>query len=162
LSKLRLGAYEPIKILFLPERLADAAQQLVGLTRGRPFELTHQLRERDMGTPKHMDVIRHDNTCMQAAEPTSSRRLQLASYQSGNVRLPQVEQSSSSIIQQSIQSDESLTRTEVLTKEGTATWQACSEPPTNKYGQSWSVPMRQPATMASHSHLVCWCRQRLK
>jgi hypothetical protein len=61
LLALRCAAHKPIKVLFLPERLADAAQQFVRPTGGRSLGTMHQLREPDMGRPKHMYVIGHDD-----------------------------------------------------------------------------------------------------
>ena len=57
LLELSRAAHKPIKVLFLPERLADAAQQFVRPTGGRPLGPMHQLREPDMGRPKHVYVI---------------------------------------------------------------------------------------------------------
>jgi len=51
------AAHKPIKVFFLPERLADAAQQFVRPTGGWSLGTMHQLREPDMGRPKHMYVI---------------------------------------------------------------------------------------------------------
>ncbi len=99
LLELRCAAHKPIKVLFLPERLADADQQFVRLTGGLSLGTMHQLRE-------HMYVIGHDDIGVKRTETLSHKRLQMISYDPGDLVLPKVDRSHSSAVQQPIQCDE--------------------------------------------------------
>lgn len=61
-----------VEVLLLPERFAAPAQQLVGMTRGRPLHLAHQIWEPDVRRPKHVYMIRHNCISVKRTELVGS------------------------------------------------------------------------------------------
>ena len=150
LQELSVATHKPIKVLFLPERLADTAQQFLGPTGGRSLGPVHQLRELDVGRPKYVYVIGHNDICIQGTETLGHERLQMISYDPGDLVLPQVDRSYSSGVQQPIQCDKGRTAGEMFRQEGAFLRQASPEPPSDKHWGIGDVPVRQTTTIGVH------------
>ena len=67
--KLRIVAHQSIIALVLPEGLASEPQHSVALPGSEPFERLHHLGNFLPWSHQEMNVVRHDDKCVEAIAP---------------------------------------------------------------------------------------------
>ena len=113
-EKFFLLSNRPIKVFLLQEWLARSAQMPVSLTRDGPFYAANEISKGNIGCPEHVNMIGHHDIGMGYAEPTTNDLAQLMDYQTGDVRLRQINRFAPCSVQQPVPDNESLAGCEMF------------------------------------------------
>src|SRR5580692_7710603 len=150
-AKLVIVPHHPIEILFLPEPLTAPLQYPVGHKSRRSIDPSNKLRDRQNRRAQQVDMIGHNHEGMQSTDPTSVDLSQLLLYDARDLRLPQIDRTKPSRVEQPVARHKGLTGRNVLPPEGSFPRQAVHQAPRDKRRHPRSINVRQAATIASHA-----------
>jgi hypothetical protein len=153
LLELPLVAGDPVEVFVLPER-ACSSQESIHTQRSRALDLPDESRKRNLRCPDQVDVIRHDDVRVQQTVTGCGDLAQLLEHKGGNLRLAKIQGTAAGVIEESIESDESFSRSKVFALENAFRRQASPEPPRDKDRNTNCIQMGQATAVDFHCSRV--------
>ena len=135
----------------LPEWLAGASEDPIGLMRGKSFQGSEPSSRRNVGCYQQMNVIRHNHegvelvTMKPAITGTNSFNYQRRNFRNGQVSGPGFR-----AIQDTVHRDERLAAGQAFWREDAIGGQAIVQAECNEQGLAHRVPVRQAPLVVLH------------
>jgi len=143
--KLRVIPNQPIIALILPKRTSSNAEKPVALPSGISFERLHDCGNVAAGRNQKMHMIRHHDKRMQLEVSQISIPNGLH-YNIGNLWLLEKQRPSTSIVKKPVHFEEGLSGSG-FRRKASMSRQTPIQPPSEKYGLTNSIKVRQPPPM---------------